>query len=58
LQRWYDVTFELPDEQAATNQVTVLVRDMPIEEILNLLALINNFEYEQRSNKIIFSRKR
>jgi transmembrane sensor len=58
LQRWYDVTFELPDDQTASNSVTVFIRNVPIVENLNLLALVNNFEYEQQDKKIIFSRKK
>jgi len=58
LERWYDITFELPDQQAAANPVTLFIGNKPISELLDVIALINNFTYQQHGSKIIFSRKK
>jgi transmembrane sensor len=43
MQRWYDTTFELPDEQAAANPITLYIS--------------NKFSYQQHGDSIIFLRK-
>jgi ferric-dicitrate binding protein FerR (iron transport regulator) len=55
LERWYDLEISLSDESYAFNRVTIFVKDKPVEEILDLIALMNDFRYEQQGNKITFS---
>ena len=57
LERWYDVEFVLPDESHASDKVTVFIENKPFENILEVISLIMNFEYEIEGNKIIFSVK-
>ena len=55
LERWYDVDIQLSDESYASNQVTIFIKKKPIEEILDVIALMNNLQYKQDGKKIIFS---
>lgn len=55
LERWYDIEFQLPDEQSAENLVTIFIENKPIEEILDVISLMNDFQYRQENRKIIFS---
>ena len=57
LERWYNLEFTLADESYASNLVTVFIENKPIEDILELISLINNFEYEREGNKITFRPK-
>jgi ferric-dicitrate binding protein FerR (iron transport regulator) len=54
LQRWYDIEFELPDEQSATHLITIFIENKPIEEIIDVITLINGFQYRQDGKKIYF----
>ncbi len=56
LERWYGLKFKLPDASAADRRVTIFLEDKPVEEILEVIALINNFQYKQDGKKILFSR--
>jgi transmembrane sensor len=55
LERWYDVDIQLSDESYASNQVTIFIKKKPIEEILDVIALMNNLQYKQNGKKIIFT---
>jgi ferric-dicitrate binding protein FerR (iron transport regulator) len=55
LERWYDVEFILPDDSYSENTVTVFIENKPIDDNLNVISLIMNFNYEKSGNKIIFS---
>ena len=57
LHRWYELDFELPGEDSGGAIVTVLIENRPIKEIVDLIALINNFNYIEQDGKIIFSKK-
>jgi transmembrane sensor len=57
LQRWYGLQFQLPDSTTGEQRVTVFLENKPIEEILEVLALINNFKYKRDGKEIRFSRK-
>jgi len=58
LERWYDLEFELPGGFNASNRVTIFIDNKPIEEILDVIALMNNFQYYQKGKKVIFSEKK
>ncbi len=55
LERWYDLEFYLSDDSLASNRITIFIENKPIEDILDLLSLINNFKYERYENKVTFS---
>jgi ferric-dicitrate binding protein FerR (iron transport regulator) len=57
LERWYDLEFILADTLYAENRVTVFIERKPIDEILDMLALVNHFEYVRDGKKITFSAK-
>jgi ferric-dicitrate binding protein FerR (iron transport regulator) len=57
LERWYDLEISLSDESYTSNRVTIFIEDKPIAEILDLIALMNDFRYEQQGKKITFSPK-
>jgi len=57
LERWYDLEILLSDGSLAFNRVTIFVENKPIEDILEVIALMNNIQYKQDGKKIIFSQK-
>jgi len=54
LERWYDVKISVSEETYESNLVTIFIQNKPIEDILNVIALMNNFEYEISGNEITF----
>ena len=54
LERWYDLEFVLSDTSYAKNSVTVFIEKKSIDDILDMLALVNNFKYEREGNKVTF----
>jgi len=57
LERWYDLEFVLSDNLYAENRITVFIEKKPVDELLDMLALVNNFKYERNGRKITFSPK-
>jgi transmembrane sensor len=57
LERWYNLEFVLSDTLYAENRITVFIEKKPVDEILDMLALVNNFKYDRDGNKITFSPK-
>jgi transmembrane sensor len=55
LERWYGLEFELPDESAGSNRVTIYIENKSIPEILDIIALINNYQYILDGKKVIFT---
>lgn len=58
LERWYDIDFHLADQSFAVNRITIFIESKPLEEILELLSLVNNFQYERHGRKITFYQKK
>jgi len=54
LERWYGLEFQLPDKSAGSNRVTIYIENKPIAEILNVIALMNNYKYIRDGKKVIF----
>ena len=57
LQRWHNLDFELPEANSAEILVTILIENKPIGEILDVIALMNDFNYQRQDGKVIFSIK-
>lgn len=57
LRRWYDVEFSLPDKSFKSERITIFIENKPIENILELISVIMNFEYERSGDKITFVSK-
>lgn len=55
LERWYDLEFVLPNESYEINKVTIYIERKPIEDILDMVCLIMDFNFKREENKIIFS---
>ncbi len=55
VERWYNLKITLSDNSYASNRITILIENKPIEDILELISLVNNFEFEREGNQIIFS---
>jgi ferric-dicitrate binding protein FerR (iron transport regulator) len=58
LERWYELEFKLPIKFDASNRVTIFIENKPIEEILDVIALMNDFQWQQNGRKIDFSEKK
>ena len=56
MERWYALSFVLPDPSAALNRVTVYIENRPVEEILDMLALVNGFAYDLIGRRVVFTR--
>jgi len=54
LERWYGLEFQLPDESAGSNRVTIYIENKPIAEILDVIALMNKYQYILDGKKVIF----
>jgi len=55
LQRWYDVEFHLPNDKSGNQPINIFIENKPIENIIEVIALINNYDYEIQGKRIIFS---
>ena len=47
LERWYDVQIELDDQEPANNRVALYVDNKSLQDILEVIALMNNLQYQQ-----------
>ena len=45
------------DAQAAANRVTIFIDNRPLSELLDVIALLNAFEFQEHNGTIIFKRK-
>jgi ferric-dicitrate binding protein FerR (iron transport regulator) len=54
LERWYDFKFDLPDSSFLQKRVTVFVDNKPIDHIVDIIAVMNNFQYRIESRKVTF----
>lgn len=57
LERWYDLEFTLTDTSHADNRITVFIDRKPVDEILDMLSLVNDFEYDREGNRVTFTPK-
>ena len=55
VERWYDLDCVLSDTSFAQNRITVFLEKKPVEEILEMLALVNGFTFKRERNTITFS---
>ena len=55
LERWYDVQIQLADESAASELITVYIEKKPIEDVLEMISLIMNMNFERNGSTIVFS---
>jgi ferric-dicitrate binding protein FerR (iron transport regulator) len=55
LERWYGLEFALSDSTFAGNRITVFIERKSIDEILDMLSLVNNFEYDRQGKTVTFS---
>jgi len=58
LERWYGLEFTLMDKSYGSHLITIFVDNRPIEDILEVIAMMNDFDYEQKGNQITFSTKK
>lgn len=54
LERWYNLEFTLTDTSYAKNRITVFIERKPVDEILDMLSLVNDFEYNREGNRVTF----
>lgn len=57
LQRWYDLKFELPDEQTAAIRMTIFIDNRPLDDLLNLIEEITGLSYRKDAATIKFLRE-
>lgn len=55
VERWFDLECILTDTTFAENRVTVFLEKRPVEEILEMLAMVNGFTYERSGKRVTFS---
>ena len=57
LERWYDLKIQLPSEKDSQIHVTVYLENKPVEEIVEMLALVMDYKYTIKGNFVVFSNK-
>jgi ferric-dicitrate binding protein FerR (iron transport regulator) len=57
LERWYDIQIELDDQSSASNRVALHVDNKSLQDILEVIALMNNLQYQQNGRKILFTKR-
>lgn len=55
LERWYGLSFVLPDNSFGSDKITIYIENRPIEEVLELLSAVMNFSYTLTNNKVQFT---
>lgn len=59
LARWYNKKIEVKDSALFNNRITVFIQNKPLEENLNLLSVMLNFNYADDGNTVkIYSNKK
>ena len=56
MERWYDVSIEITDEELQQKRVTGIFENETIDQALGALKFFIPFKYEQTGNKIIIHR--
>ncbi len=56
LSRWYGLEFELPYESLRNDRVTIYIENKPIEDILEVIALVIGMEYSLDGKVVKFSK--
>lgn len=56
LERWYGCEISLPDSSLSSSRVTVYIENKPIEENLEIISLMNNFQFRKEGKHFIFSK--
>jgi ferric-dicitrate binding protein FerR (iron transport regulator) len=54
LVRWYDLRITLPDQTYNENRVTVFVENKPLDEILEVISLVINLDYNISGKEVVF----
>ena len=57
IEKWYNVQIHLTDNSYASNLITVHIERKPVENILDMIALIMNMNYRQEGSRVVFSPK-
>ena len=56
LERWYGYKILFPDSSLINNQVTIYIENKALEENLQIIALMNNYQFKKIGRRYIFSR--
>ena len=54
IERWYNLEIRLKDKSLASERLTVHIQNKPAEEILHLIAVLMELNYERTGSKIVF----
>jgi ferric-dicitrate binding protein FerR (iron transport regulator) len=57
LERWFDVRFSIPHEDVKEERLTVHVSARPLADIIELIAVLTELEYEQQGRNITLVKK-
>ncbi len=57
LERWYGLRFFLTDNSIASDLLTVHIKNRPVDDIIETIALILDLQYERTGRTIVFSEK-
>jgi ferric-dicitrate binding protein FerR (iron transport regulator) len=55
LERWYGQTIIVSDPELAARPVSTVLKGEPLEQVLHLLALVVDAQYERRGSSIVFT---
>jgi ferric-dicitrate binding protein FerR (iron transport regulator) len=54
LERWYNLKITFKDDSLTAEHLTVYIKNKPVEEILNLIAILTGTNYKRTGNSITF----
>jgi ferric-dicitrate binding protein FerR (iron transport regulator) len=52
LERWYGLNFVLEDKAIAAERLTIHIENMPVDDILELIATLTDLKYERTDNTV------
>jgi len=58
VERWYNLDITLSDQSYESNRISIFIENKPVENILELIALVNNFDISRDGEKVVFTPKK
>ena len=58
LERWYGLSFVLDNEALMDERLTVHIESEPVDDILELIAVLTELQYERTGDSVFFRSRR
>ena len=57
IERWYDVEIRLPENIDQSTRIAMQIKDLPVEDVLDLFSAVMNLNYKIDGKVVAFSKK-